>query len=378
MECAPPLYFDPKIDICNYPSEVDCVMPTTSKPEVSTTEDPAVDTTTAALVTTEEPIFNTTSEALITTEEPEFNTTSEAPITTEELEFNTTDSKVTPSRLRQFKQKNENITIVCPESTDGFPIFLPHPSNCSLYYECQGVWPILMECAPPLYFDPKIDICNYPSEVDCVMPTTSKPEVSTTEDPAVDTTTAALVTTEEPIFNTTSEAPITTEEPEFNTTSEAPITSEEPEFNTTDSEVTPSGLRQFRQKNENITIVCPVSTDGFPVFLPHPSNCSLYYECQGDWPILMECAPPLYFDSKIDICNYPSEVDCVMPTTTKPEVSTTEPMINTTSVAPITTEEPSFNTTSEAPITTEVPVSNITTTFEAQSNHSWKTNHYSR
>merc|ERR1719259_33000 len=214
-------------------------MPTTSKPEVSTTEDPAVDTTTAALVTTEEP------------------------------EFNTTDSKVTPSRLRQFKQKNENITIVCPESTDGFTIFLPHPSNCSLYYECQGVWPILMECAPPLYFDPKIDICNYPSEVDCVMPTTSKPEVSTTEDPAVDTTTAALVTTEEPIFNTTSEAPITTEEPEFNTT---------------DSEVTPSGLRQFRQKNENITIVCPVSTDGFPVFLPHPSNCSLYYECQGEWP----------------------------------------------------------------------------------------------
>merc|ERR1711973_591453 len=133
--------------------------------------------------------------------------------------------------LAGARPRVQEYPVECPESTDGFPVFLPHESNCTLYYECQGDWPILMECAPPLYFDPTIDICNYPSEVDCVMPTSEAP--ITTEEPAFNTTSIAPITTEEPAFNTTSEAPITTEEPAFITTSEAPITTEEPAVNAT-------------------------------------------------------------------------------------------------------------------------------------------------
>ena len=107
--------------------------------------------------------------------------------------------------------------VECTASTDGFPVFIPHPTNCTLYYQCQGDWPILMECAPPLYFDPSLDVCNYPDLVDCQQPTTEEPEVSTTEsDDSTSTnaeqemststlkTTTSQIITEDPILNTTS------------------------------------------------------------------------------------------------------------------------------------------------------------------------------
>jgi len=59
------------------------------------------------------------------------------------------------------------------------------------------------------------------------------------------------------------------------------------------------------------TVVCTPSPDGFPVFVPHPHDCTKYYECQGDWPILMECPAGLYFDPALNVCNWPEEVDCV-------------------------------------------------------------------
>merc|ERR1712131_399202 len=57
--------------------------------------------------------------------------------------------------------------VVCTESTDGFPVFIPHPSECNLYYMCAGLTPVLMSCPGELFFDPSLNVCNWPDQVDC-------------------------------------------------------------------------------------------------------------------------------------------------------------------------------------------------------------------
>merc|ERR550525_1663895 len=100
-------------------------------------------------------------------------------------------------------------------------------------------------------------------------------------------------------------------------------------------------------------VVCHESQDGYAVFVPHPYDCSLYYECVGMTPILMSCPAGLYFDSRIDICNWPEYVDCPEPTpTTTTTVSTTTTESMTT--PPVTKTTPEQNST-QAQTTTTTP-----------------------
>jgi len=272
MDCAPPLYFDAKLDVCNWPNLVDCV--------TSTSEAPM---------------------------------TSEAASTISPEENNATDADSAKVKgFRAVMLVNEEImTVECPESSGDIPVFLPDPTNCSRYYECQGNWPILMECAPPLHFDSDMNVCNWPSVVNC--------EVSTTEEPV--------------------------------TTTEV-ITSISPDQNTTEDQYILRGLKvKTSDIKENITVECPESNDDMPVFLPHPANCSRYFQCQGKWAIMMECAPPLHFDPSMDVCNWPNVVHCEPSTTKEPEVTTTpiDPTEETTADATDeTTADAAEETTADA------------------------------
>ena len=69
-------------------------------------------------------------------------------------------------------------------------------------------------------------------------------------------------------------------------------------------------------KDNNFDVVCYESQDGYAVFVPHPYDCSLYFECRGRTPVLMSCPAGLYFDSRLDICNWPEYVKCPEDTTT--------------------------------------------------------------
>ena len=57
--------------------------------------------------------------------------------------------------------------VVCPESEDGMSVFVPHPTNCSLYYHCVGTTPVLMSCPGDLYFSPVFHICTWPELAEC-------------------------------------------------------------------------------------------------------------------------------------------------------------------------------------------------------------------
>merc|ERR1711953_461766 len=167
-------------------------------------------------------------------------TTTVSPTTTE---TSTTSNTTTSSRVK----RSADIDVVCHESENGYAVFEPHPDDCSLYYECVDLTPVLMSCPAGLYFDSRINTCNWPENVDC--------------DDGTTTTT---------------------------TTTKSTTTSTSPDFD----------------------VVCHESEDGYAVFVPHPYECSLYYECMDLTPVLMSCPPGLYFDSRIDICNWPENVDC--------------------------------------------------------------------
>merc|ERR1711962_490719 len=317
-----------------------------------------------------------------------------------------------------------NNDVVCPASEDGFPVFLPHPSDCTKYYQCQEDWPILMECAPPLYFDPDLGVCNWPRFVDCqqasttaeatteapvtVTADTTTPEaantttaevVDTTTPEAVDTTTAEAVdtTTAEAVDTTTPEAEDTTtsEAVDPTTTQAAPSTTEEVVDTTTGQPTSSDDTRRLRRSvnmaadktsteaDETTTkadettepvktttaesttavfdAVCPEEI--FLSFVPHP-DCNKYYECAWGVPILMSCPPTLYFDPKLNICNYPDQVDCQMPSTTEAAPSTTEEVVDTTTpeVVDTTTPEAFNTTTTEAAETTSAIMLKSTTT----------------
>ena len=93
------------------------------------------------------------------------------------------------SLVRDF---NVDIDVVCHD--DGDAVFVPTPQDCSLYYECVGRIPVLMSCPAGLYFDPKINVCNWPEYVDCDVATTSTTSTITTASPTTKETTTNSTT----------------------------------------------------------------------------------------------------------------------------------------------------------------------------------------
>ena len=40
--------------------------------------------------------------------------------------------------------------------------------DCDSFYKCANGVPQAFECPPGLYFDPKLNVCNWPENVDCI------------------------------------------------------------------------------------------------------------------------------------------------------------------------------------------------------------------
>merc|ERR1711971_982426 len=115
--------------------------------------------------------------------------------------------------------------VVCPESEDGYAVFAPHPYDCSLYFECVGITPILMSCPGDLEFDIQLNVCNWPELANCqpITTTTTEAAAETTTEVAVEKTTEVAVetTTEAAAETTTDAAAETTTEASAETTTEA-------------------------------------------------------------------------------------------------------------------------------------------------------------
>merc|ERR1712066_231167 len=108
---------------------------------------------------------STTASSTSTTTSP----TSSSSTSASSTEYpDTTTSDVSGSTNSTQAGRADEVEAICYESD--YAVFLPHPYDCSLYYECVGLTPVLMSCPPGLYFDydtTYTKVCNWPEYVRC-------------------------------------------------------------------------------------------------------------------------------------------------------------------------------------------------------------------
>jgi len=228
----------------------------------------------------------------------------------------------TSQELKGYSYAYSNRDVDCSHYKNGDKIL--SPTSCSEFYECDNGVPHLFQCANMtdggrLYFDQKLQRCNWPSEVDC--------EVASTEPP---------VTTS--VTHSSNDA--------------KPI----------DFEL----LQRILAPIENASVDCSQAENGDKI--PSPTSCSEYFVCVMGNAYLYKCpliagGGRLYFDTELGVCNWPWMVDCEITTTESPSTTTmVTTQSNTTTIEPVSTTTIQINSTLEP--TTETTTKSINTTVK--------------
>ena len=55
---------------------------------------------------------------------------------------------------------------------------------------------------------------------------------------------------------------------------------------------------------------CPENSNDKGTYFPSPTDCSKYYVCVHSQAVQMSCPIGLWFDSKLNVCNWPESVNC--------------------------------------------------------------------
>jgi len=313
------LYFNQTLQSCNWPWEVQC--------EISSTEPTPVTESSSDSSTKEEDDDDKGGED---NDDNDDNDDEEEQEEEEDVEL-----------LRAFAPI-EDTTVDCSEVENGEKI--SSPTNCSEYYVCVMGRAYLYQCpimasGGRLYYDPELEVCNWPWLVDCEITTTESPTTTTmitepsptTEIEHVSTTTSQMnSTTLKPTTDITTISTNTpTEEP---ITSEKPQTSTQPDDKSTTSKATSSQPLSTTTTQETITTTTQKSTE----------------------PIT----------TTVDLTTAEPTTIHVDSTTTDVTTEASTPAIKTTTMEPVTseksvtsTESDDSSTTSEDHSSTDIPVS---------------------
>ncbi|XP_011180038.2 mucin-2 [Zeugodacus cucurbitae] len=157
--------------------------------------------------------------------------------------------------------------------------FLPDPDDCNRYYVCSYGQAIPMRCPPTLCFDVKLNVCNYPENV------LSDGKGFPTNTDSLEIPDSAATTKE---TSTTLKTTLITSAITDSTSAVSSST-----YKTTTSKAPPS---------------CANLKTG--TFLPDSADCNRYYVCSYGQAIPMRCPSTLWFDVKLNVCNYPQNVTC--------------------------------------------------------------------
>jgi len=216
--------------------------------------------------------------------------------------------------------------VDCSNIEDGARI--PSTTSCSEYYECDHGRTFYFYCPMKhgeeghqrLYFDPKLQVCNWPSEVEC----------------EIDSNNASVASRS--IF----------------------------------PEVQPSIDSEQNDGTEPTDDFNCSQADNGEQF-PSPTSCSEFYVCVQTFTSsiaylqrcpMMASGGRLYYDPVLKTCNWPSKVDCEITSTSSPTTTTmvTEPSVTTTTSE--TSVQPESTTSVQIDSTTTEPPTSITTTME--------------
>lgn len=206
------------------------------------------------------------------------------------------------------------------------------PENCNQFFQCE---PSLNwshhTCPAGLLFNSRLNVCDWPENVDCgsagTQPTT--PPTTTIVWTTANTTTSQPTTTSRPTEPTypptngtegTTIAPTTAPTTEWTTQStETPETTGAPETTWTPPETTQEPnecgiVVDQSQIPPNAVGVCdPCEDPMFPTHLPDRYECTFFYKCAFGIPHRIECPPGQHWSIPLDRCEWPSVAQCNRP-----------------------------------------------------------------
>lgn len=156
----------------------------------------------------------------------------------------------------------------CPTTEDEQPVYYPHETNCSLFYQCSYGRLMLMTCPGMLYFNKKLNVCDQSYNVNCTL---------TTEGPL---TTDVITTTE---FVTCTQGLDTKE----------PVVTTEGKVETT---TLPNNIK------------CTYDTIYYQI--PYPEDCTRYIICNYGKPEIGTCPEGKHFDTIDSVCKNKEEAVC--------------------------------------------------------------------
>ncbi|EDW70410.2 uncharacterized protein Dvir_GJ13757 [Drosophila virilis] len=162
--------------------------------------------------------------------------------------------------------------------------FLPHPSNCQLYFICAYGHLHRHQCGRGTLWNYRSSECQLRTNAECYN-YSQEPLVDEPKEPS---TTSGQVTICY-IVNTSSALPSLSSDRESTTSASAPTPPSAP----------PSAPHS--------ALKCPSERQSY---LPHPDDCGKYYICIAGMPVLTTCPKGLYWDQKAGYCDQAKNVKC--------------------------------------------------------------------
>ncbi|KFB35793.1 hypothetical protein ZHAS_00002711 [Anopheles sinensis] len=167
--------------------------------------------------------------------------------------------------IKEFLERQAKESIPrhqnCPRSNGYYPVYFRNSKDCSQYYQCDQGTAYLIQCPAGLHFNTRINVCDYPQNVDCSGP--------------------VLVS---PTYPSSSSG-------EGRTSPSCPICQH---------------ARNVIPKHPN----CPRSNGYYPAYFRHPTDCSTFYQCDNGSAYEIQCPAGLHFNTLLSVCDYPAKTGC--------------------------------------------------------------------
>ncbi|KAH9514181.1 hypothetical protein Btru_030483 [Bulinus truncatus] len=259
----------------------------------------------------------------------------------EEFESNGLDSKGVSDNGGDYdavEQIDDN--TVCQSGVE----FAPHPLYCNKFFQCANKKPFMIICPKGLLYNSKYHICDWPSNVDCTfdsdisvmvsrqlhLPSSRHPRDMLTQVKTKKLQSSKPVQSPAPSPKASSKPeplklqPIT----EYSSAESSNIYSDSKDgekksgddeneasyytFGDDDRDYVDSKGDDWEKPSYNAPaqgsggVTCSYGVK----FIRHPNDCTKFYQCAHSKPFLMSCPAGLYFNTDIDVCDWPSNVDC--------------------------------------------------------------------
>ncbi|KAK7076828.1 hypothetical protein SK128_010476 [Halocaridina rubra] len=160
QHCPPGLHFNPSLQVCDFPQNVNCV----------------VSSTTAPVPSESTPMYINT----FSTPVPSNNLTKPTPLLnfTAPIIAQVTRGNILTRLAKQLTVVTAppEIAAQCPPFSPGSSAMIPDPIDCGNFYVCLGTGSaIFQRCPPGLHFNPSLQVCDFPQNVNCIVSATEAP-----------------------------------------------------------------------------------------------------------------------------------------------------------------------------------------------------------